>query len=375
MIVLEEVLVVNVIAVVMMLFLLRYYWENEKRYHADDRVFFAMAIIVIVGAVAEIVSYLIDGQDVACGRLINYASNTLSFAGTVSVGFLWCIYVDLHVHKNYSKSQENAKIAMVPWVVEIAVLFLNLFDTDIMFSISADNVYARGPFVAMGYVTLLIYFAYSILLARGSKKQSVQENFFPVQYFLAPCLVGVVAQFIWYGITTSWISVAIAMLFVQMQADSENLLTDALSGIYNRRYLNRVLNKVEANKAKSLYGIMMDINDFKEINDKHGHNKGDRAICVMGDILLDSIPDGGIPIRYAGDEFVVLLADVEQDCVDQTIENIEKHIRRFNESGTEPFTLSLAIGQTKLGATDDAESFLSHMDEKMYEEKRKYHQS
>lgn len=54
-------------------------------------------------------------------------------------------------------------------------------------------------------------------------------------------------------------------------------------------------------------------------------------------------------------------------------EEINHNLSRFNESGIEPFRLSVSMGYTEFGTEDDAETFLMHMDEKMYEEKRKYH--
>ena len=163
------------------------------------------------------------------------------------------------------------------------------------------------------------------------------------------------------------------MTFVQMQAYSENLLTDELSGLYNRRYLDGILAKKDIMCRASSYGIMMDMNDFKRINDQLGHSAGDRAIRIMGDILFKSVPDKGMAIRYAGDEFVVLLSGVDHECLMQTMEEINKNIRDFNESGAEQFTLSVSMGQAQFKADDHTESFLKRMDESMYEEKRKYH--
>ena len=78
-------------------------------------------------------------------------------------------------------------------------------------------------------------------------------------------------------------------------------------------------------------------------------------------------------IRYAGDEFIVLLAGIDTAGVLAIMDEINHNLSQFNESGEEPFTLSVSMGYAQFGAEDDAEAFLSHMDGKMYEEKRKYH--
>ena len=60
------------------------------------------------------------------------------------------------------------------------------------------------------------------------------------------------------------------------------------------------------------------INDFKYINDNFGHSMGDKANSTVGNILCRSIPDAGMAIRYAGDEFIVLLPGVDAECVSTT---------------------------------------------------------
>ena len=357
----------------MMTFLLRYRYKHGKNPHADSRIYSAMALITLIGAIAETGGFLVDGSTMAGGRFLNYLFNSLSFLGTDSIGFLWCMYVDLHVNKNYKRTFRIGKYLAIPWLLEVAALIANAAGVGILFTISDDNVYSRATFVALGYVTLIFYFACSMYIVQRAERQVLHLNFFPIQYFLLPCMVGVITQFIWYGITTSWISVAIALTFVQMQYDSENLLVDALSGLYNRRYLNGILQKKDIIQGRSLFGIMFDVNDFKSINDNFGHAKGDQAIRVIGDILFKSMPDGGMPIRYAGDEFVVLLSNVSQEQVNATIAEINANVAAFNASGAEPFKLSIAIGQARLGLDEDVEKFLSNMDAAMYEEKRKFH--
>lgn len=201
----------------------------------------------------------------------------------------------------------------------------------------------------------------------------INLDFFPIFYFIGPCVFGIVIQFLCYGITSSWISVAISLTFVQMQVYSENISTDSLSGLYNRRYLDRVLANKERLSRLSVYGIMMDVNDFKQINDHYGHSMGDQAIRVMGNILSKALPDGGIPIRYAGDEFVALLICEDPNEVFATMTEINRRLDVFNRSGAEPFKISVSMGYAKLDPSD-TETFLREMDERMYEEKRRYHQ-
>ena len=369
----EEIFMANGAAIIMMAFLLYCRQRNRESIHADDRIYDWMTLITLLGAVIDTLTFLVDGQSFVGARFLNYLTNSLSYMGTVVVGFLWCLYVDLHIYKNHARYRRNLRYVAIPLLFEFICLLYNLCGNGIMFSISTDNTYSRGFYSIIGYISVYLYLLYSIYLVYHSQEEGLNLDFFPIFYFMGPCVLGAVVQFLYYGITSSWISVAVSLTFVQMQSYSENISTDSLSGLYNRRYLDRILALKEHLTQKSVYGIMMDVNDFKQINDLYGHSMGDQAIRVMGNILLKSVPDGGISIRFAGDEFVVLLVCDDPNAVFETMTEINRRLDDLNRSGVEPFKLSVSMGQAKLDPSDP-ETFLREMDERMYEEKRRYHQ-
>lgn len=370
---LKEIIVANGTTILMTWFLLGCRHRNRESAHIQDRVYDTMCIVNIIGALSETISFLVDGQTFPGAIAINYLTNSLCFLGTVTIGLLWGTYVNMRIFQNRNRTMRDAKFLIIPWAIEVAGVLATLCGTGFLFSISAGNVYQRGPGAAIGYVSLMIYFVYSTYVVRHTQKQGVNLHFFPIQYFVGPCVVGVVGQFLCYGITTSWISVTVAMTFVQMQIYAENIYRDALSGLFNRRYLDRTLEKIGKAGSKNLYGIMMDINDFKAINDTFGHGTGDRAIYVLGDILFRSIPEGAMALRYAGDEFIVLLPDADVEKTLATMIDIQNALDRLNESGAETFTLNAAMGYAQFNPGDMPETFLRHMDEKMYEQKRAFH--
>lgn len=369
----EEIFMANGAAIIMMAFLLYCRRRNRESIHADDRIYDWMTLITLLGAVIDTLTFLVDGQSFVGARFLNYLTNSLVYMGTVVIGFLWCLYVNLHIYKNHARYRRNLRYVAIPLLFEFVCLLYNLCGNGIMFTISADNTYSRGFYSIIGYISVYLYLLYSIYLVYHSREEGVNLDFFPIFYFIGPCVLGIVIQFLCYGITSSWISVAISLTFVQMQVYSENISTDSLSGLYNRRYLDRVLANKERLSRFSVFGIMMDVNDFKQINDRYGHSMGDQAIRVMGNILSKALPDGGIPIRYAGDEFVALLICEDPNEVFATMTEINRRLDVFNRSGAEPFKISVSMGYAKLDPSD-TETFLREMDERMYEEKRRYHQ-
>lgn len=370
---LKEILVANLVTMMAMWFLLRCRRKNRESICTKDKLYDGMCLVNFFGALCETISFLIDGRGFAGGTALNFLTNSLCFLGTVSIGLLWALYVDLRVHRNHSRTLKRARFLVIPWVIEAVAIVCNLFGTGVLFTVSEANVYHRGVASAIGYVSLMIYFVYSLLVVFRSKKEGLDLHFFPVQHFVGPCLAGLVVQFLFYGITTSWLSTGLALMFVQMQTYAENLYKDELSGLFNRRYLNRTLENHNGVDNGTLYGIMLDINDFKSINDNFGHHAGDQAICIFGDVLLRSIPEGAVVVRYAGDEFIILMPNANKDLTALTMDEVRAELACFNKSGTEPFQLHAAMGCAKFRPDDNEESFLRRMDEKMYEEKLRFH--
>lgn len=370
---LKEVIVANAFTMIAMWFLLDCRRKNRESAHADDKLYDGMCAANLAGALLETIAFTVDGKMFFGSIAINYLANSLCFLGTVTIGFLWAIYVNLRIYQNFQRANRAVKIAIIPWAIEVVAIVSNLFGTGFLFTVSDANVYQRGTGAVIGYISLMLYFAYSLFLEHRSQKQGFDLHFFPVLYFVAPCLAGVIAQFCFYGITTSWISVATALVFVQMQTYAENLYKDELSGLFNRRYLDRMIKKRTSVDNATLFGIMLDINGFKDINDSFGHNVGDTAIRVLGDVLFRSIPDGAMALRYAGDEFIVLLPDTTEDEAVSTMDAIRSALDLFNESGVEPFELHAAMGHARLEPADSEEDFLRRMDRLMYAEKRAFH--
>jgi diguanylate cyclase (GGDEF)-like protein len=121
---------------------------------------------------------------------------------------------------------------------------------------------------------------------------------------------------------------------------------------------------------------MLDVDFFKEINDTWGHSTGDEALCDVANILKASIPENAIAIRYAGDEFIILLMTNNEQEIKKVLSDIQDSIKEFNERNERPYKLSVSMGTSVYQTEKTAEDlFLENMDKHMYEEKeRKHHE-
>ena len=94
----------------------------------------------------------------------------------------------------------------------------------------------------------------------------------------------------------------------------QNSVTDQLTGLYNRRYLEEILDKIAASaiREKSLLGILMiDVDFFKKVNDTLGHDAGDEVLKELSKVLLSSVRDSDFVVRFGGEEFIIVLQNVK----------------------------------------------------------------
>ena len=108
------------------------------------------------------------------------------------------------------------------------------------------------------------------------------------------------------------------------------VITDDLTGLFNRRYLNEKLNEITnvCRKTKDHFAlVMLDMDHFKEVNDNYGHDEGDKALIWISEILRNSIRSEDIIIRFAGDEFFLILPGAGIKEAHLVSERIYRNIR------------------------------------------------
>ncbi len=164
-------------------------------------------------------------------------------------------------------------------------------------------------------------------------------------------------------------AITIADLF---QAVRDQAVTDALTGLYNRRYFEESLEK-EVQRAKrqqqpfSIIGIDLDF--LKKINDTHGHFYGDLAIKTIADVLKANARSVDVPARIGGEEFDVLLPGISSEGAMIAAERIRSAIEKTEIDTIGHITGSLGVA-TYFEHTDNVEELLELTDQAMYTSKR-----
>lgn len=148
---------------------------------------------------------------------------------------------------------------------------------------------------------------------------------------------------------------------------------DSLAPVYNRRAFvretQRILAMVKRHEIEATL-IYFDLNNFKAINDAHGHPAGDAVIRAIGELLIRQTRETDIVGRIGGDEFAVVLTHINAEAAAQKAETLAATLctEKILHNGT-PLYISAAYGITQLGLMDTAEKALARADEAMFADK------
>src|SRR5207247_9617017 len=163
-----------------------------------------------------------------------------------------------------------------------------------------------------------------------------------------------------------------SMVFEQTQEDS---LTDALTALPNTRYMFMHLTRelARADRLKSEVSLLvMDLDNFKDINDTYGHHVGDRALRDVAGVLRSGIRPYDICVRYAGDGFIVVLSGCGADEAERKRLELQRavDILQFEASPGKMLALAISIGASVFPHDGDSyETLLATADSRMYRDK------
>ncbi len=139
----------------------------------------------------------------------------------------------------------------------------------------------------------------------------------------------------------------------------ESALKDPLTGLYNRRFLQEYTETLVAGvlrREKNVGLIMCDLDYFKQVNDTHGHNAGDSVLKETSNMILKCVRSSDLVIRFGGEEFLVLMLDINEGDTIKTAEKIRESFEgaKFKiPDGTIKKTISLGVSEFP----HDTESF------------------
>ncbi len=350
-------------------------WKIPAR-KQESRILLFLIVATLFNCLLDPFGFYFDSKPGVLSHFGLFTVNTILYLYNLIVGFGVVFLVSYHLHRKITLPQKLVVGFMI--VTEVLLLTINFF-VPLVFSIDDNNVYRRGPcymiFVLFGF-TLIIY-SWIIYAVERLKKGSLR--YFPVWQFMLPAMICIVIQTVFYGISTQPVGFAVSFVTIVISLQNESLYIDKLTGTFNRFELDKIIETLKKNKMRknrTVAAIMLDLNDFKSINDSFSHSEGDAALIALAKILTDVVQNRGVVIRFAGDEFIIVINKPEINIVPHLIEEINAAIDEFNQRSEKPYALSVAIGGDIFEMSGDNDvDFLKRIDELMYINKSEYYKT
>jgi len=178
------------------------------------------------------------------------------------------------------------------------------------------------------------------------------------------------------GFEDSWGRILFSNIDITDRKMTEERLTyislhDIMTSLYNRAFFDEELARYEKSRIRPFSILVMDMDDFKSINDRLGHLGGDTALQNIANIIQSSFREEDVTARIGGDEFAVLLPLFDEDLAQKAKDRILKGIDRFNFDNPDAVPLSLSIGFATAEKNASLEEAFKQADEAMYLEKKK----
>ena len=349
-------------------------WQSIRNVNQQMRIIrFRNCVYGIMAAlVLDTLWMLTDGKQFPGCIAVNYILNALFLGMSVLLGCMWYLYVletlGYHISRIYS------------WIVLLPGLFflgLNIVSiwTGWLFYIDDRNVYFRGPQFWLqeigGIIMLLISFFHILIYAiKNKKKVSNNEIRELLGFYIIPVL-GTLVTVQYTGMPGTWTCAAISVMLMYMNSLDHEIMRDSLTGLNNRKVLTGAFTEYSkiANDSNRLYLFMMDLDGFKEINDRYGHPEGDRALFKAGRLLLRSVSNmRSVVVRYGGDEFLVMGFPGNDPEAYKT--RTEALFAEQNTSSELPFPLNISIGFTEYKPGQTLNELIAVADQFLYSRKR-----
>jgi len=332
---------INIFSTLMLLLILMIMGQRRDTLSYSSRLFKRLIFVNILMLNLEIVSWMFDLKAGTFNWYANYVSNmAFAWLGPL-ITCVWASYVDYRMFGSMERLKKKWYYVQ-PMILNTLLLIVNLF-VPIVFSVSPENVYSREPFMWLIIVNnslMLIYICYLAF-----KNRAVIQKKIIYMILLFVCLPAVTAGFqvLIYGVFIMWPMMAICLVVTYIYIETASTSFDYLTGLYSRLRLDEYIDYLIGTHQE--FGvIMLDLNDFKKINDTYGHHKGDEALIAFSKSLSKVFVREKMVGRFAGDEFIVITSALSQEKRDVYIKELDQILTRLNQFEASPYKLEYSEG-------------------------------
>ncbi|MGI6382398.1 MAG: GGDEF domain-containing protein [Tissierellaceae bacterium] len=321
--------------------------------------FFIAIGLTIVIILSEIGTILANYENLNL-RSLNILFNILGFTLAPTLPIAITLIFDRRILESY-------KSLWIPSLINAIASVLSPI-MNLIFYVDAQNRYTRGEYF---FIFILVY-TINLLILAGITIEVGKKNNYPFMGKMLALsiftIIGTSIQLIHPLAYTTWHCVTIALLLYYLVTTEFDSSFDTLTNFYNRTAFDKAIKHMNETRSFSL--IILDIDDFKMVNDTYGHGYGDRVIKTVAEIIRKSFNKSYTCYRFGGDEFSILSNETDQEKIEGQIREMIDSIEKIREEGNPIPTVSYGYSIFRGGANLDFNDIIKDADEQMYHYKK-----
>lgn len=342
------------------------YIQKSRQSHST-KLFRRLILSIAVVGIVEAFAWMVAMTGNATLRPLHYLGNVLFFSFNLLPASLGLVYLDYITSVSKEKSKKKLLLYLAPVYLNTGFVILNVFFDGFLFRIDSANEYHRGiaAYIGNGFTFL---FALVIVIGFFRNKQMITGRTTQVIFTLTLLPVtGVVLQMLFYGLSWGIPAYTLAVFITFLLMERNELQKDPLTLLNSRMQMESRL-QFKLKSSEPFTAIMIDINNFKGINDMYGHTVGDEVLKDVSKVLLSNANYEDFVCRFGGDEFFVILESTK-DIGASFIKRIDQTLSHY--SSNKPYIIALSYGLVYVNNTDkyEAEDLIQLTDQFMYKDK------
>ena len=303
------------------------------------------------------------------------AVNFLDYLFMAAITFFWLRYA-MTVEQVPNRDETKTVLALLcPFLAStVALIVIFTVAPDLLLEdMRSTTPLFRAFLVAVPIIYIIASMFYSLRRVGDETNPDEKRKHVYIGCFPLIVIVGGLAQVLLLdGESALFCSCCtVFMLIFYIQAMEKQISIDPLTGLNNRGQLARYISQSSgAHKDGATFILMIDVNDFKRINDTFGHAEGDRALVIVADALKQIVDGRVFPTflaRYGGDEFILIAHTPTETEIERMIGEIRERIREDCYLQKTPYVVFVGIGYDKVGG--DADTFqqcIARADDNLY---------
>ena len=296
----------------------------------------------------------------------------------VAITYMWLDYV-MAVEQIPNRNRRLNRFAVIfPFIVStIALIITYCAAPQVLLDENLNSQPAYSIFLTAGpdvYVVAVLFYA----LRKASHEENPRDRRRHLYIGFFPLLLvagGLMELIVLPDLPAFCFSCTILMVIFYIQSMEAQISIDPLTGLNNRGQLHRYIAQRSSLHMENLrtFVVMIDVNDFKAINDTYGHDEGDSALILISNALRNAVRNHNMPTflgRYGGDEFILIAHTAAESELQKLTGEMRDRIVSECRAEEKPYELSIGIGYDELMTEADTfQRCLQRADHKLYLDK------